>query len=169
MAFPFRGGPQSPRDDPFPSYSNNPLSPQRNPNRLSAGLLGTQTSPSNTSNEARAGLTRRFTTNALPTLSPIGQQRRLAAGDTSQAGNYSRLPPSEQKYRHYEQLLAEQRRIQAFIEQVDPDLRREVDENRRHEHTISEMLAQSEPTTPPEYADAFPSALGRPNHTLLRV
>lgn len=34
------------------------------------------------SNDARGPLTRRFTTNALPTLSPIGQQRRQAAGDT---------------------------------------------------------------------------------------
>ena len=34
------------------------------------------------SNDARGQLTRRFTTNALPTLSPIGQQRRQAAGDT---------------------------------------------------------------------------------------
>ena len=34
------------------------------------------------SNDGRGTLTRRFTTNALPTLSPIGQQRRQAAGDT---------------------------------------------------------------------------------------
>lgn len=34
-----------------------------------------------TSNDARGSLTRRFTTNALPTLSPIGQQRRQAAGE----------------------------------------------------------------------------------------
>lgn len=83
MAYPFRGGPQSPRDDPpFPSYSNNPLSPQRNPNRLSGSMLGA--SQPSAASEARAGLTRRFTTNALPTLSPIGQQRRMAAGDTMQ-------------------------------------------------------------------------------------
>ncbi|KAF2722025.1 hypothetical protein K431DRAFT_284234 [Polychaeton citri CBS 116435] len=31
--------------------------------------------------DPRMGLHRRFTTNALPTLSPIGQQRRQAAGD----------------------------------------------------------------------------------------
>ena len=31
--------------------------------------------------DVRAGLPRRFTTNALPTLSPIGQQRKQAAGD----------------------------------------------------------------------------------------
>lgn len=87
MAFPYRGGPQSPRDaPPFSAYSSNPLSPPRNSNRLSGGFLGSSTTNTmnNTANEARAGLTRRFTTNALPTLSPIGQQRRMAAGDTMQ-------------------------------------------------------------------------------------
>lgn len=34
--------------------------------------------------EQRVGLQRRFTTNALPTLSPIGQQRLQAAGDVKQ-------------------------------------------------------------------------------------
>ena len=70
---------------------------------------------------------------------------------------------SEQKYRHYEQLLAEQRRIQAFIAEVDPETRREVDDQRRHEDAVSQMIAQSEPTTPPEYADAFPSIFSKPN------
>ena len=91
MAFSFRG-PQSPQDSsPFPGYSNNPLSPPRNSNRRSVGgMLGTA-STSN-SNETRSGLTRRFTTNALPTLSPIGQQRRLAAGDTMQvSAHFERL------------------------------------------------------------------------------
>jgi hypothetical protein len=40
-----------------------------------------------TTNETRTGLTRRFTTNGLPTLSPIGQQRRMAAGDTMQVSD----------------------------------------------------------------------------------
>jgi len=165
MAFSFRS-PQSPQDSvPFPGYSNNPLSPPRTTNRRSVGgmsaLLSTASVAS--SNETRAGLTRRFTTNGLPTLSPIGQQRRMAAGDTMQSGAFARVSPSEQKYRHYEQLLAEQRRIQAFIAEVDPDTRREVDDHRRHEDAVSQMIAQSEPTTPPEYADAFPSIFSKPN------
>lgn len=83
MAFSSYRGPQSPQDSvPFPGYANNPLSPPRNSNRLSAGMLGSTTT--NNLSETRAGLTRRFTTNALPTLSPIGQQRRQAAGDTTQ-------------------------------------------------------------------------------------
>lgn len=72
MAFPYRG-PQSPREDAHAAYSN-PLSPQRNPNRLSGGMMMA-------TNDVRGGLTRRFTTNALPTLSPAGQQRKQAAGD----------------------------------------------------------------------------------------
>lgn len=80
-----------------------------------------------------------------------------------QSGAFSRVSPSEQKYRHYEQLLAEQRRIQAFIAEVDPDTRREVDDQMRHEDAVSQMIAQSEPTTPPEYADAFPSIFSKPN------
>lgn len=72
MAFLYRGGPQSPRED-AQTYAN-PLSPPRNPNRLSGGTM---------TGDVRSGLTRRFTTNALPTLSPIGQQRRQAAGDYS--------------------------------------------------------------------------------------
>lgn len=89
MAFSFRG-PQSPQESvAFPGYSNNPLSPPRNSNRRSVGgMLGTTTTTTSTANETRAGLTRRFTTNALPTLSPIGQQRRMAAGDTMQVSAY---------------------------------------------------------------------------------
>ena len=56
---------------------SNPLSPpQRNPNRWSASMAGT--------NDVRGALHRRFTTNTVPTLSPIGQQRRQAAGDVQQ-------------------------------------------------------------------------------------
>jgi len=86
MAFSYRS-PQSPPDSvPFPGYSNNPLSPPRTTNRRSVGgMLGTASTT--TSNETRAGLTRRFTTNGLPTLSPIGQQRRMAAGDTMQVSD----------------------------------------------------------------------------------
>lgn len=59
--------------------------------------------------------------------------------------------------------MAEQRRIQAFIAEVDPDTRREVDDHMRHEDAVAQMIAQSEPTTPPEYADAFPSIFSKPN------
>lgn len=90
MAFSFRG-PQSPQDNAaFPGYSNNPLSPPRTSNRRSVGGMSglLSTASTSTTNETRAGLTRRFTTNALPALSPIGQQRRMAAGDTMQVSAY---------------------------------------------------------------------------------
>lgn len=69
----FFRGPQSPREEP---YSSNPLSPPQrnaNPNRWSASMAGMS--------DVRGALQRRFTTNTVPTLSPIGQQRRQAAGD----------------------------------------------------------------------------------------
>jgi hypothetical protein len=74
MAYLYRN-PQSPQDEPhFSNFSTNPLSPPRNPNRMSGGMVSN-------SSDVRGSLTRRFTTNALPTLSPIGQQRRQAAGE----------------------------------------------------------------------------------------
>lgn len=69
---------------------------------------------------------------------------------------------SERAARHYEQLLQAQRKIQEELEKVDVNTRREVDENIRHEQSVTQLFAQSEPTTPPEY-NAFPSAFSRPN------
>ncbi|KAK3067053.1 hypothetical protein LTR53_016296, partial [Teratosphaeriaceae sp. CCFEE 6253] len=271
MAY-YRGA-HSPRDEPqAPAYSN-PLSPQRNPNRLSGGMASAST--------ARGGLTRRFTTNELPlALSPIGQQRKLAAGDYSvstivlsfnrialadkgrsgekvvvmlllrdfcvaerllveveelvgretgldgrrvmravrstnnragtgrngamrharlttvceeadkthagirrdgypmtssssryhhkltnsnQSAGVMKSNPSEDRARRYEQLLREQRQIQAELAQVDPETRFEVEQGLRHEEAIAAMLASSEQVTPPDYAGAFPNAFSKPN------
>jgi len=87
MAYYYRS-PQSPRDDPqVPAYAH-PLSPQRNPNRLSGGVASVAANASS----MRGGLTRRFTTNELPTaLSPIGQQRKAAAGDYSVSTDFVSL------------------------------------------------------------------------------
>lgn len=52
--------------------NNDPIDDSRSPPNHNAVHTG---------NDNRGGLTRRFTMNALPTLSPIGQQRRQAAGD----------------------------------------------------------------------------------------
>ncbi|KAF2722024.1 ARM repeat-containing protein [Polychaeton citri CBS 116435] len=73
------------------------------------------------------------------------------------------MTPSERAADKYERLLAEQRRLQQQIDSIDPAARREVDEGLRHEATITQMMAQSEPTTPPEMADGFPSFTARPN------
>ncbi|KAK3701582.1 hypothetical protein LTR37_015436 [Vermiconidia calcicola] len=274
MAYLYRG-PQPPRDEPqYSNFSANPLSPHRNPNRLSGGMTS--------NNDVRGNLTRRFTTNALPTLSPMGQQRRQAAGDTQMVseylplamhsrqqiaagenigtrdclatigrlhlghevspgqmgvpgggsatevearaapwhrrgktcagaigdgrpiridevqrpgitneedshyyeaptiddsliyqhwltqgvkpnGGYSRVTPSDRRIKHIETLLEQQRRITAELEAVDDETRREVEEGLRHERTITQMIAQSEPTTPPDYQDSFTSSVSRPN------
>lgn len=157
MAYIYRG-PQSPRDEPqVPVYSN-PLSPQRNPNRLSGGMTTTM-SPQ----DVRGGLTRRFTTNALPTLSPIGQQRMQAAGDHTASGYARKLLPSESQFQRYENLLAVQRKLQAELEAFDPSIRREVENGLRHEESIAQMMASSEPASPPEYGNAFPTSFSKPN------
>lgn len=64
---------------------------------------------------------------------------------------------SERRIRRIEALLEEQRRIATELDQVDDETRREVEQTLRHEHAVTQMIAQSEPTTPPEYQDAFPS------------
>ena len=63
---------------------------------------------------------------------------------------------SERRIRHIETLLEQQRRIAAELEQVDDETRREVEQGLRHERAVTQMIAQSELTTPPEYQDGFP-------------
>lgn len=53
--------------------------------------------------------------------------------------------------------------IKDELERVDPETRREVDHGRFIEHSITQMLASSEPASPPEYSNAFPNAFSRPN------
>ena len=73
MAYPYRGG-QAPREAKQNETPEGARSPNQNQNgNRSSGNFG--------GNDGRGGMTRRFTLNALPTLSPIGQQRRQAAGD----------------------------------------------------------------------------------------
>ena len=75
----------------------------------------------------------------------------------------SDMMQSDRKIRHIENLLEQQRRITAQLEQVDDETRREVEDGLRHEHAVNQMMAQSEPTTPPEYQDAFPSTCWHPS------
>ena len=72
------------------------------------------------------------------------------------------LIQSERAARHYESLLQAQRKIQEELEKVDAETRREVDENIRHEQSVTQLFAQSEPTTPPEYSNTF-NNFSRPN------
>lgn len=73
---------------------------------------------------------------------------------------------AERKARQYEELLAQQRPIQAQMALIDPETRREVDEVRRMEQDITRFTSGvlSEPTTPPEYhSSAYPTFVSRPN------
>lgn len=76
MAYGYRNSQGPPEEPQFSNFSSNPISPPRNPNRHSGSAMP--------SNDARVSLSRRFTTNGLPTLSPIAQQRvQAAGGDTA--------------------------------------------------------------------------------------
>jgi hypothetical protein len=67
------------------------------------------------------------------------------------------ISQSERKARQYEELLAQQRRIQAQMAMIDPETRREVDEHQRLEQDITMFTAghMSEPTTPPEHYNSL--------------
>lgn len=77
-------GPQSPREESASSIYTSPLSPIRTTKANGAFP---------TASELRGSLQRRFTTNALPTLSPIGQQRRQAAEQQRENNNMVRDIP----------------------------------------------------------------------------
>lgn len=128
MAYLFRGT-QSTRDEPqFSNFSSNPLSPQRNPNRLSTGMMS--------SNDARVGLTRRFTMNALPTLSPIGQQRRQAAGDGQMVSQIS----STQKP------MAQHNHTHTHKQHAEEEVEKHGDMQKYETKSIEELLMGSEPS-----------------------
>lgn len=65
---------------------------------------------------------------------------------------------SERKIRELHNLLEQQRTIAAELSKFDDETRREVEHGLRHERAVSDMIAQSEPTTPPEEYDSVPSA-----------
>lgn len=67
------------------------------------------------------------------------------------------LRQSERKIRELHSLLEQQRNIAAELSKFDDETRREVEHGLRHERAVSDMIAQSEPTTPPEEYDSVPS------------
>ncbi|EKG11259.1 hypothetical protein MPH_11603 [Macrophomina phaseolina MS6] len=159
---------QSPREEStFPSF-NSPI-------RSIASQMQAHTS---TANDARASLTRRFTTNTVPTmptlspLSPIGQQRRQAAENTElTSATYHKVQLLEKKKAEYEYLKEQRRRFEAEMELYDIQMkgiqsdyaRLSQDVGRNNNHSSNYAGHQSEPTTPPEYRDqGFPSAFSRP-------
>ncbi|KAH7046758.1 hypothetical protein B0J12DRAFT_741720 [Macrophomina phaseolina] len=159
---------QSPREEStFPSFTS--------PIRSIASQMQAHTS---TANDARASLTRRFTTNTVPTmptlspLSPIGQQRRQAAENTElTSATYHKVQLLEKKKAEYEYLKEQRRRFEAEMELYDIQMkgiqsdyaRLSQDVGRNNNHSSNYAGHQSEPTTPPEYRDqGFPSAFSRP-------
>lgn len=122
-------------------------------------------------NDGRAQLHRRFTTNNIPTLStplsPIGQQRRQAAEPAeSTTATYHKLQVLEKKKLEYEYLKEQRRRFEAEMELIDLQSRRGEEEiNRLSTEVRYGKPAQSQPTTPPEYneGNGFPTAFSRPN------
>lgn len=63
----------------------------------------------------------------------------------------------DRRSRQIEDVIQLQRRLNAQMEQLDADAQREIEASIRHETAVNQLMAQSEPTTPPEYQDAFPS------------
>ncbi|KAI9872792.1 MAG: hypothetical protein M1830_001186 [Pleopsidium flavum] len=152
--------PQSPRDESYSGYNS--------PRRVNGGYMATH---SQSSNDTRANLQRRFTTDSskMPTLTPIGQQPgQVVEPIDLSATTFHKVQLLEKKRREYEQLREQRRRFEAEMKLFDLQQEREKQEleqmaedlNRVHMNTGH----QSEPTTPPEYRDyVFPSVLSRPN------
>ncbi|RDW83178.1 putative RNA-binding protein [Coleophoma crateriformis] len=143
---------QSPRND---SSLMGLVSPPRNGSRLPQPVHP---------QDARGGLTRRFTTDSarVPTISSLSSQRE----------DYG--PSLEKKKLEYERLREQKRRFEAEMQLLDLQQRREEQElaqmqedlgRANNNHSIA-AGHQSEPTTPPEYRDSnsgFPSVFSRPN------
>ncbi|KAF2858487.1 ARM repeat-containing protein [Piedraia hortae CBS 480.64] len=148
MAYPFRG-PQSPHDE----ASRPMFSPQCSTSRMGASVLP--------SDDVRGGLTRRFTTNALPLgqrmpdYSAMSYARKLPVSTATPSVTVSDRQADSQA-QHYDELRRKQREIEAQIEALERQHR--VDEGYRHEDSIAKMMANSEPASPPDYGSAFPSA-----------
>jgi len=63
----------------------------------------------------------------------------------------------------YEALIETQRRLQAELDTIHPSVRHDFENGRRHEESIAQMMASSEPASPPEYGNAFPTSFSKPN------
>ncbi|KAF2478649.1 hypothetical protein BDY17DRAFT_55974 [Neohortaea acidophila] len=92
-----------------------------------------------------------------------GRSCSAIANLLSKSGLQSHVAPSERRIRHIERLLEQQRHINAELEKIDDETRREVEDGLRHERAVSDMIAQSEPTTPPEYHEPVRNVTTRTN------
>ncbi|TKX19489.1 pumilio-family RNA binding repeat-containing protein 3 [Elsinoe australis] len=170
MAFPPRTSGERPKSLVFrtPDEGSNfyqyptPLSPIRN-------IASRGTNQPQTSNDVRNSLQRRFTTNALPSLAPIGEKRQPNGQVDGQSNGYNsnRMSMTEKRARQYEALLAQQRRIQAEMAMIDPETRREVDEAQALQQDINLFTAGGllDPGTPPGDNLTSHPQMGPPNYT----
>ncbi|KAL8717901.1 MAG: hypothetical protein Q9225_004911 [Loekoesia sp. 1 TL-2023] len=137
------------------------------PSRYSGSFM---TSHSQSVNDTRASLQRRFTTDLskMPNLTPIGQQPAQVQEQTEVPNTTLHKVQLLEKKRMELELLQEQRKIfNKEMERLSLQTAREKQELDQMTQDLQHInLAaghQSEPTTPPEYRDQFPSVFSRNN------
>ncbi|KAI9837613.1 MAG: hypothetical protein M1837_002947 [Sclerophora amabilis] len=124
------------------------------------------------SNDTRAGLQRRFTTDStkLPTVPPIGHSQlgHMAEAVDLSSSTFHKVQVLERKRQQYDLLKEQRRKIEAKMQMLDFQQQKDAQEIMKMTEDIEKGKPatgpQSEPTTPPEYRDSgFPSVLSRPN------
>ncbi|KAL8969753.1 MAG: hypothetical protein Q9183_001844 [Haloplaca sp. 2 TL-2023] len=130
------------------------------PSRYSGSFMN---SHSQSANDTRGSLQRRFTTDAnkLPALAPIGQQ-------PVQTQEQAEVPNTLEKKRLELELLQEQRKLyNQEMERLNMQTTREKQELDQMTQDLQRINMapghQSEPTTPPEHRDQFTAPLPRHN------
>ncbi|KAI0479285.1 ARM repeat-containing protein [Xylariaceae sp. FL0804] len=155
---------QSPRTE---APMNSLVSPVRN---------GRPMPPQPVSQDPRAALPRRFTTDSgrVPTLSTISSSQRLPEPQEYPTATQYKVQLLEKKKIEYEKLREQKRRFEAEMQKLDQQARRDEFELAQMQEDLGRPGAgmslsagpQSEPTTPPEYRETstgFPTMFSRPN------
>ncbi|MCJ1471265.1 hypothetical protein MMC07_009913 [Pseudocyphellaria aurata] len=138
------------------------------PSRYSGSFMASHSHPSN---DVRASLQRRFTTDLgkMPTLTPIGQQPNQVVDPLDiSSTTLHKVQLLEKKRMEYEMLREQRRRFEAELELFNLQQAREKQELDQMAQDLSRVNLsaghQSEPTTPPEYREhVFPSVFSRNN------
>ncbi|KAL8903475.1 MAG: hypothetical protein Q9171_007390 [Xanthocarpia ochracea] len=137
------------------------------PARYSGSFM---TSHSQSINDARASLQRRFTTDMskMPNLTPIGQQPAQVQEPAEVPNTTLHKVQLLEKKRMELEMLQEQRKMyNKEMERLSMQTAREKQELDQMTQDLQRVNMapghQSEPTTPPEYRDQFPSVFSRNN------
>ncbi|KAL8947591.1 MAG: hypothetical protein Q9222_006143 [Ikaeria aurantiellina] len=131
------------------------------PSRYSGSFMN---SHSQSFSDTRASLQRRFTTDLskMPNLTPIGQQPAQTHEPVDMPNTTLHKVQLLEKKRMELELLQEQRKIfNKEMERLSAQTAREkqeLDQMAQDLQRVNMAGHQSEPTTPPEYRDQFPSA-----------